>query len=444
MSLVSNLGRSVEKYLLNQIAAARYPLKNYRIFYEPVSDNSLQVKLNVARGISGLFVSRTALHDILDNLEKFKFDLLHYLERRSPEYNIYLEDPVSLNQTLVFTITYYPKVELPPDIIKKILSYLHPEEAQRTALSKEYQRAFEDQYIWYMFVMNTYGPYYRFLREVPLDSVNWRQLYQEIERLKRSGTPMVFDNFLFKEAISQNAIELVKIMLMDPSIDPMDVGDTSPNDSPYLRVPIKLAAERNHLVILKMLLDDPRVDPNVGDSIALRVSLAQGAPEAAAMLLAHPKVKTTARILVSAILGNDYDLFEKVLSRVDPSEFDNLAVILASEKGRIEMVNRLLQDPRVDPSAQGNLPLRLASQEGRLNVIDRLLQDPRVNPADHGNATLIIAAHNGHVNVVNRLLQDPRVDPAAQGNAALLVAAQQNHPEVIARLLQDPRVDPLA
>lgn len=445
MSLVSDLGSSIERYLLEQIDATGYPARDYRVSYERVTDNSLQVTLSVARGLFGLFTSRPLPRDILDDLEIFEVGLLNYLQRAFPEYNIYLGHPVFVNQSLIFTVNYYPKVELPPDLIKKILSYLAPEEAQRIAqaLPPMYQEAFKDQYIWYMFVMNTYGPYYRFLEEIPLSSVNWRQLYQEIEKLRQSRTPMIFNNFLFKEAIRQNAIELVKVMLMDPSIDPMDVGD-SPPENPYLRVPIKLAAERNHVVILKMLLDDPRVDPAVGENAALKSALSHSKAEAAEILLSNPKVTPEAGSLAYAIIGNEYDLFEKILPQVDPSDLDNQAVIVASEKGRIEMLNRLLQDPRVDPSAKGNAALTEAARNGHLDVVNRLLQDPRVNPAAQGNRTLIIAANGGHLDVINRLLEDPRVDPGAQGSLALVAAVQNNDVGLVERLLQDPRVDPLA
>lgn len=53
----------------------------------------------------------------------------------------------------------------------------------------------------------------------------------------------------------------------------------------------------------------------------------------------------------------------------------------ASQNGRLDMVNRLLQDPRVDPSAQDNKAILEASRNGFIGVVNRLLQDSRVHPS---------------------------------------------------------------
>ncbi len=45
----------------------------------------------------------------------------------------------------------------------------------------------------------------------------------------------------------------------------------------------------------------------------------------------------------------------------------------------MDIVNRLLQDTHVNPSALSNLAIRVASEKGYVNVVDRLLQDPRVD-----------------------------------------------------------------
>jgi len=129
---------------------------------------------------------------------------------------------------------------------------------------------------------------------------------------------------------------------------------------------------------------------------------------------------------------------------VDPSADDNHAICLASSKGQLPVVERLLQDERVNPSADNNAAFRMAAQDGHLDVVNRLLQDSRVDPSTSVNFAIRAAAQEGYLHVVNRLLQDKRVDPAAGGDGAIRLASQNGHLPVVDRLLQDERVDPTA
>jgi len=129
---------------------------------------------------------------------------------------------------------------------------------------------------------------------------------------------------------------------------------------------------------------------------------------------------------------------------VDPSARGNWAVRLASHKGHLPVVERLLADARVDPSSHRNYAVQCASIGGYLSVVDRLLQDERVDPSDRDNRAIKQASSNGHLSVVERLLQDARVDPASFSNMAIELASSGGHLSVVERLLQDERVDPSA
>jgi ankyrin repeat protein len=61
-----------------------------------------------------------------------------------------------------------------------------------------------------------------------------------------------------------------------------------------------------------------------------------------------------------------------------PSADNNLAIRWASDRGHIDIVNRLLEDLRVDPSADNNLAIRWASDRGHIDIVNRLLEDLRV------------------------------------------------------------------
>ena len=126
--------------------------------------------------------------------------------------------------------------------------------------------------------------------------------------------------------------------------------------------------------------------------------------------------------------------------RVGNIEMLNISLIVASQKGQLVVVNRLLEDPRIVPDVRNNAPLCGASRNGHLEVVRRLLQDPRVDPGARESKALILASMFGHLGVVERLLQDPRVNPAAQNNEASRVAWTFCHREVGERLLRDPRV----
>ncbi len=85
------------------------------------------------------------------------------------------------------------------------------------------------------------------------------------------------------------------------------------------------------------------------------------------------------------------------------------------------MVNRLLR--HVDPSANDNEAIRSAAWKGHLDVVNRLLNDPRVDPSADHNYAIRWAASFGNLAVVNRLLEDTRVDPSANDNQAIRWAA---------------------
>ena len=81
----------------------------------------------------------------------------------------------------------------------------------------------------------------------------------------------------------------------------------------------------------------------------------------------------------------------------------------ASNFGRINVVKRLLLDSRVDPSDQDNIALIMASELGYIEIVELLLSDSRVDPSDQINRAIFSASQRGHLNIVRRLLQDSRV-----------------------------------
>lgn len=147
---------------------------------------------------------------------------------------------------------------------------------------------------------------------------------------------------------------------------------------------------------------------------------------------------------------------------------DNLASRLRSEQlevaatkfrsacrhGQLATVEQLLATPHLlpDPNATndddgGFNGLLFAAYEGKIEIVKRLLADPRVYidaRSRDKKTSLIWAAYKGHLEVVDFLLNDGRADPnlrSSSQSTALCYAVSQNKPAIAQRLLKDPRVD---
>ena len=83
------------------------------------------------------------------------------------------------------------------------------------------------------------------------------------------------------------------------------------------------------------------------------------------------------------------------------------ALIVASAKGHLNLVNRLLEidEVRASAAAEDNFALVWAARNGHLKVVNRLLEIDavRANAAARDNDALRQAAGNGHIEVVHTL-----------------------------------------
>eukprot|EP01083_Nonionella_stella_P019384 53885_1 len=76
------------------------------------------------------------------------------------------------------------------------------------------------------------------------------------------------------------------------------------------------------------------------------------------------------------------------------------------------------EDDEQKVNIEGRTVLHRAAYEGSVDVVQRLLQNPRidVNQPDHiGRTPLIIAARNGHFEVVRCLLGSPAIEVNKRG-----------------------------
>ena len=147
--------------------------------------------------------------------------------------------------------------------------------------------------------------------------------------------------------------------------------------------------------------------------------------------------------LIEASEKGDLVVVDDILreGRVDPSALYNAVIRCASGNGHLAIVERLLSDSRVDPSAFGNQAINSAVENGHFAIVGRLLKDSRVDPSDGNNVAIRWASAEGHSAIVERLLQDSRVDPSDQNNDAVRSACAEGHLAIVERLLQDDRID---
>jgi ankyrin repeat protein len=198
-------------------------------------------------------------------------------------------------------------------------------------------------------------------------------------------------------------------------------------------VDIALSVENSKLPVENSLL---RVNPNstgkwgAHKGGAIAEAAASGNLQILERLLKDPRVIPNMDhnlAIRSAAKNGHLNVVEILLKydRIDPSDDNNYAIIEASKNGYERIVEKLLDDTRVDPSAKSNEAIRSASLDGHTKIVKRLLQEPRVNPSDNENASLRNAVYNGYPEIVKLLLEDRRVDPSFDDNSAIRVAAKR-------------------
>ncbi|KAJ3282940.1 hypothetical protein HDU79_009540 [Rhizoclosmatium sp. JEL0117] len=190
------------------------------------------------------------------------------------------------------------------------------------------------------------------------------------------------------------------------------------------------------------------LNPSLRGNRALRWACRSGHSEVVELLMQRVVEEDDAVDLHATIhnaveLGH-IDVVRRLLGdpRVDAGGSNNCAIQLAARKGHAEIVELLLSVPTVDPCSNDNFAICVASESGHTDVVKVLLKCGRVDPTIENNFPICVAAQNGHCGVVEALLLDGRADPAAENNGAIGAASVQGHPDVVDILLKDPRVDP--
>jgi Ankyrin repeats (3 copies) len=197
-----------------------------------------------------------------------------------------------------------------------------------------------------------------------------------------------------KNAVKGNHPEVVEQLL--PLADP-SVSDN---------YAIKYAVMKGYTIIVRLLLADSRTDPCVDDNLALRHALRYKQKEITQMLIKDDRFMAVAgghEAMLSAIINDDLELLELLLSKKDVLRDGPIYITQASKSGNLRIVKRLLQYPEVNPAAGRNSALIAAISSNHIQIARLLLKDGRVNPSIDDNAVCIFG-----VNLVRRVVLDGR------------------------------------
>lgn len=161
------------------------------------------------------------------------------------------------------------------------------------------------------------------------------------------------------------------------------------------------------------------------------------------MLFRNDRIRfedTDLEIFKKACGKGQRQVVEVLLNRVDPTADRNLAFLLATKNGHVEIVRLLLNDGKVDPRARGNFAFQLAAEDRQVEIVRLLLEDGRVDPTAYSNYAFRWAAENEHYKVVELLLKDSRIKksenfPRLAAKKAYLKADKYNHTDAAALLV---------
>ena len=160
-------------------------------------------------------------------------------------------------------------------------------------------------------------------------------------------------------------------------------------------------------------------------------------------MLADPSTDPVADnwVLESLVALGRADIIQILLAdgRMDPMFEGGSALRQAMSWYKHDCVRAFYADPRVDFAAI-DISIVWAAERNEVNMVERLLLDPRIDPSVAENSAIREASRNGNIAVVKRLLADPRTDPTAHDNYALHTASFNNYRELEALLLTNPYV----
>ncbi|KAJ3016951.1 UNVERIFIED_CONTAM: hypothetical protein HDU68_011934 [Siphonaria sp. JEL0065] len=244
-------------------------------------------------------------------------------------------------------------------------------------------------------------------------------------------SPTSQNHLALRWACDHDHLETLKLLLANPRVN----WETNQN---YMLTSL---VKRGHLDLAKEVLAADRVDPSLGENCVLRTAADLGYVDIVEILLkdkrVDPSTVTSSALALAAASGRLATvrlLMED--GRSDPSSFTNHGLRIAAAHNFFEVVELLLTDKRVDPTALNNIALRASIKSGHVKVVEILLKDKRV---DASFEFLLLAGEKGHLEIVKLFLADFRMETTAARNYALAMAAERGRLEVVKEILADQK-----
>jgi len=211
-------------------------------------------------------------------------------------------------------------------------------------------------------------------------------------------------NFPLVWACSKGYIGIVKYLLADPRIN---LNETDFNsalieamtqkqmeilrfllDNSQFRPNIRFFGEaiiEDNIEIVKILLDDPRVDPSSAENFAIVIASTGGHPEMVKLLLADPRVDPSDQgsLAIYEAAGSNYiEIVELLLAdpRVSLQDQEESVLVNSVEHQYVEIVKLLLNDPRTDTTFDDNEALKIAVKNGYREIEELIRKDLRKYP----------------------------------------------------------------
>lgn len=221
-------------------------------------------------------------------------------------------------------------------------------------------------------------------------------------------------------------------------------------DTPANRKLLGEAVKQNRPYMVNYLLSKG-VNPSGKRQPVLWLAVTKGYADIVSLLLTNPDIAADTEMLNQALVeatSKGYLSVVQALLQI-PTVNPNEAIRPAIRKGRVDIFRLLLEDPRVKlkiyPEGYSE-DLRDAAMLGQPEIVKMLMNYPGIDPGARENMAFIFSesAAPRRIETMQVLMQDPRVDPQARHNLVLIdasgmLASQQ---DMVRLLLSNPRVDP--
>lgn len=235
-------------------------------------------------------------------------------------------------------------------------------------------------------------------------------------------------------------MERVLRLVMDSTTDPdsfilayqKDQEVFNPDQN---RILLSKAIESNREKIISYLI--PRIDLQWHQKYTVLQACSLGMKKLLINLKKDLGIKVGPRELRIAIQRNQPDILQLLLHwGVKIGESD---LIEANYRGR-RLVKTIYYHPQV--YYQINYAWLIWSfRQGVDQMAQVAISDPQFSQCDL-SLPFRIACQQGKVDLVQRMVNDPRVDPGYSFNQPLVDAVDHQHPEIVRILLESPRIDP--